>query len=166
MHALIETDTLTDRGNRKDFGGETPPDLSHKSPPLKWVPVVKAADPAYDPLTHKLQKAADVITLTELTQGKEAVALSPEAAAAAQRTADRDAMAAQWKTQVPASIRPHYEHLYRVVNLFLDEGDDAAAELIVSEADPIAAIANDAGRLAQFNSVKSQFVAAIQALSA
>lgn len=72
-YALILTDTLTDTGKRYDFDG-TPPDLSHKNPPMKLVPVVVSPDPAFDPAAEKLQRAADVITLTELTESQEVVA--------------------------------------------------------------------------------------------
>ena len=77
-HALIQLGTLTDNGQRHDFQGDTPPDLTHKSPALKWVPVVIADDPAFDPATQRLQKASDVVTATELTQSREIVALSQE----------------------------------------------------------------------------------------
>lgn len=76
-YALIETDTLTDTGKRYDITG-TPPDLSHKSPPLKMVPVVVSPNPPFDPATEKLVRAADVVTLTELTESRQVVALSAE----------------------------------------------------------------------------------------
>ena len=91
MHALIQTDTLTDNGQRHEFGADALPDLSHKNPPLKWVPVVIAADPAFDPATEKLQRAADVITLTELTESREIVAKTAEEQAAYVDNQDRNA---------------------------------------------------------------------------
>jgi len=166
MHALIETDTLTDRGQRNDFGGNTPSDLSHKNPPLKWVPVVKATDPAFDSLTQKLQKAADVITLTELTQGKEVVALSAGAASSAQREAQRATMRANW-SGLPDSIKANYNSLFRDVQSFLDAGQDNLAALAVQEVDPIKAISDDpTGRLVQFEAARTQFINAINNLPA
>lgn len=77
MHALIELDTLTDRGTRKDFGADTPPDMSHKIPALKWVPFVVEATPAYDHWTEKVEKST-VVTATEVTETRTVVALSAE----------------------------------------------------------------------------------------
>ena len=87
MHALIETDTLTDRGKRRDFGADPIPDLSHKTTPLKWVSVIgRGARPAHDPATHHAPvPAADVVTTDDLTESwAAAVALT------AQEITDRD----------------------------------------------------------------------------
>jgi hypothetical protein len=90
IHALIEQNALLDLGTRKEFSA-APPNLDHKDPPLKWVPVVAAPDPAYDPATEKLVKAADVITLTELTEGHQVQALTAQEQAAYADTQDRNA---------------------------------------------------------------------------
>jgi hypothetical protein len=77
MHALIETDTLTDRGNRKDFGGDTPPDLSHKNPSLKWVTYTEQAKPSFDPWIERIEKSTE-ITATDVTLSYNVVALTAE----------------------------------------------------------------------------------------
>lgn len=89
IHALIEINTLIDRGDRKDFAG-APGDFSHKLPPLKWVPVTPAGprpDPV-DPTTHRVVRAADVVTLDALTESWEEVALTQEEADAYARDQD------------------------------------------------------------------------------
>jgi len=77
MHALIETIALTDTGVRHDFGLATPPDLSHKTPSLKWVPVIVAASDPFDPATQKLVRQDD-ITIDDLTERRVATALTAQ----------------------------------------------------------------------------------------
>lgn len=78
LHALIELQTPpVDTGKRYEFPG-TPPDLAGKSKPLRWVPVVDAPDPTFDPDVEKLERAPDAVTATEVTRSRVVVALSAE----------------------------------------------------------------------------------------
>lgn len=156
MHALINITALTDTGKRHDFGGDTPPDYSQKD--RKWVPVVVAADPAFDPDTERLQKAADVITLTELTQSKEVVPLDA-------RTAQRNGMANAWKA-LDSELRGLFHAQYVAANSLLDQGEDESALKLIEGMDAFDVIKNNSTKMATFNAVKSQFAAALQNLPA
>lgn len=93
-HALIKTDTLEDTGKRNDFGGDTPPDLSHKTTPLAWVPVIpRGTRPAYDEATHAAPGAgADVVAIDGITETWDAaVALTQAELDAKARQADIEA---------------------------------------------------------------------------
>ena len=61
----------------KDWGSETPPDLSHKTEPLKWVPEIQEDQPAYDSNREKLEKTI-TINENDVTYGWTAVALSKD----------------------------------------------------------------------------------------
>jgi len=69
-HALITTTPLADTGKRQDFGGDTPPDLSHKTTPMAWVPVTpRGARPAYNEATHARPRAgADIVAIDGITE--------------------------------------------------------------------------------------------------
>ena len=51
-HALIDVATITDLGKRHDFDGGPIPDLTHKTPEVRWVPVVVSAPPTFDAATE------------------------------------------------------------------------------------------------------------------
>jgi len=74
-YALIKDGTL-DR--TREWGDETPPDLSHKiGVTLEWLPCVNETPPAYDENTQRLQKTT-TIQATEVTYGWSVVPLSKE----------------------------------------------------------------------------------------
>lgn len=70
--------------------GETPPDLSHKNPPLKWVPYVDGPVPAYDPELEYIQAGGIAVSLTEVTRLYNKVAFTAEQLAAKADDVDRD----------------------------------------------------------------------------
>ena len=75
----------------RDFTPGEEPDLSHKNPPLKWVPVVDGSIPTYDPDLEYITTAPDVVTLTEVTRTYVKVAYTAEELVQRADDADRDA---------------------------------------------------------------------------
>jgi len=64
-----------------------------------------------------------------------------------------------------ANVRGNYQWLFDSVQTFLDAGDDDLAVIAVQEVDPIAAIAGNPTRLANFEATRTQFIAAINNLT-
>lgn len=51
----------------KTFGGDTPPDISHKG--LKWLDYTDTPRPSFDPATHKIDgHPTDVVTANAVTK--------------------------------------------------------------------------------------------------
>lgn len=74
-YALIDSDTGLDKGKRAKFEG-TPPDESRKG--VKWIPFVENNATIEDPLTHRLGKATESWSMTQVTLTRLAVEILQE----------------------------------------------------------------------------------------
>jgi len=92
------------------------------------------------------------------------VALTADEIAAALRESKREAMRTSW-AGLNANVRGNYQWLFDSVQTFLDNNDDDLAVIAVQEVDPIAAIAGNPTRLANFEATRTQFVNAINNLT-
>lgn len=129
---------------------------------------INGADPTIDPASQKLGGWGDRIYDTNAgtaTRTREVVALSAEEIAAYNREQKRETMRNNW-AGLPVKVRGNYQWLFDSVQTFLDAGDDDLAVIAVQEVDPIAAIANNPTRLANFEATRTQFINAINNLSA
>lgn len=77
-YALVKTaDDTVQRivDGAKVFGGQAPPDISHKG--LKWLPYTDTARPSFNPDTHKIDgNPTDVVAALAVTKTWNVVALS------------------------------------------------------------------------------------------
>ena len=61
-------------GETRDFGTDTPPDISHKN--LEWRAFRRDPDPAFDPTIDKLGPETFTVTATEIVGSRAVVALT------------------------------------------------------------------------------------------
>lgn len=72
IFGLLKADTFT--GEFRDFGGDTPPDISHKN--LEWRAFRRDADPAFDPAIEKLGPETFDVRPTEIVASRVVVTLT------------------------------------------------------------------------------------------
>lgn len=155
----------TGRPYPTDEGAEIP----GLDPAISLLEEINGADPTIDPASQKLggwgDRVYDTGPAKTATRTREVVALSAEEIAAYEREQKRVTMRANW-AGLPNNIKANYNSLFKDVSEFLDNNQDDLAVLAVQEVDPIAAIAASPSRLSQFETTRTQFIAAINNLSA
>ena len=148
-----------------DEGAEIP----GLDPAISLLEEVNGANPTIDPATQKLggwgERIYDTGPAQTATRTREVVALSAEEVAAYNREQKRETMRNNW-AGLPANVRGNYQWLFDSVQTFLDSGDDDLAVIAVQEVDPNASIAGNPTRLANFEATRTQFINAINNLSA
>ena len=148
-----------------DEGAEIP----GLDPAISLLEEVNGANPTIDPATQKLggwgDRVYDTGPAQTATRTREVVALSAEEIAAYNRETKRETMRANW-AGLPNNIKANYNSLFKDVSEFLDNNQDDLAVLAVQEVDPITAIAGNPTRLANFEATRTQFINAINNLSA
>ena len=128
---------------------------------------INGDDPAIDPATQRLGGYGERVYDTgagTATRTREVVALTVEQIAAALRESKRETMRTSW-AGLNSNVRGNYQWLFDSVQTFLDAGDDDLAVIAVEEVDPIAAIASNPTRLANFEATRTQFINAINNLT-
>ena len=109
----------------RDWGSETPPDLSHKTESLKWVPKITEEKPAYDSNRESLENTT-TINENDVTYGWTVVALSKDA-----RKAKVDALSASAVQDGLGDITDRLATMTQATLLL-----DAVSQGIITNADP------------------------------